>query len=334
MKYYYNMYGGVRSPRTARRPGAAWRRCWNGSSSASFWLTATSSKGTTRASALVARSGGCSTPPDRGIHPGERIDEHWKTGAASWLQSSIAHGGSFDPGRQAEMKTILTAATLATSLLFFGCGSSDDSPGGTGGTPGTGGTGAAGGSGGGDGGAGGDGGTGGLAVIETTPIIGTLSAYPDMVPDQGGEDLFPEGSVQAHWYQWDGVYVVLYRGYDATLPSGLCPGNSIETGGAFANISNSPWPSTATSACEGALAIAAEGSMSCGPLLYYVTDIPTTTVGNLWGSIELQTGAGFIGQTTFGTPSDIDNTPEFEPGLSGYDLPPSAVDALDFVNCP
>lgn len=234
------------------------------------------------------------------------------------------------------MKAIVTAMVLATSMLFFGCGDDSSSSAGSGGSGGSGASGGSGGSGatGGSGGSAGMGGAPGRAEIESTPVVGTLSAYPDMVPDQDGSDLFPENSVQAHWYQWDGVYVVLYRGYDATNPMGLCPGNSIESGGAFDSISNSPHPSSATAACEGATSIASVGSMSCGPLLYYVTEIPTTSTGNLWGSIELSTGMGFIGQTTFGTPSDIANTPEFEPGLAGYDLPPSDIDALDFVDCP
>jgi len=222
------------------------------------------------------------------------------------------------------MKTLMTIAVLMTSMVLFGCGSSDDGSAGSGGSGGTAGS----------GGMGGDGGMGGTTVIDPTPIIGVLTPYPDDVDGQDGSDLFPSGSVEAHWYQWDGVYVVLYRGYDATNMSGICPGNSIEAEGGFADISNSPYPSTAEAACEGALNIATVGSMSCGGLLYYVTDIPTTTSGNLWGTIELQTGMGFIGQTTFGTPANPASAPDFEPGLPGYDLPETNVDSLDVVTCP
>ena len=171
--------------------------------------------------------------------------------------------------------------------------------------------------------------------VAATPVIGTLSPYQDMVPNADGSDLFPPNSVEAHWYQWDGRYVVLYRGYDATDMTGICPGNSIEVSQAFSNISNSPYPSSASAACEGA-GLATEpgaGSFGCGSLLYYVTEIPTTTVGNLWGSMELSVSGGFIGQTTFGTATDLANTPEFEPGLEAYDLPATGVDAGGVVSC-
>jgi len=41
-----------------------------------------------------------------------------------------------------------------------------------------------------------------------------------------------------------------------------------------------------------------------------------------------------VGQTTFGTATDLANTPEFEPGLEAYDLPASGLDAGGVVSCP
>jgi len=115
-------------------------------------------------------------------------------------------------------------------------------------------------------------------------------------PKTGGDH---EGGGEAHWYQWDGLYVVLYRGYDATDLSPLCPGNSIETSTGFANISNAPYPADQAAACTGAPNIT-DNAASCGSLLYYVTEIPTTNIGNLWGTLELSTSEGFVGQTTMG----------------------------------
>ena len=73
---------------------------------------------------------------------------------------------------------------------------------------------------------------------------------------------------------------------------------------------------------------------ACGGPLYYVTEIATAVTGNLWGSMELSTSEGFIGQTMFATPVDLSNTPVFEPGLTSYDLPADDIDDLDVVSCP
>jgi len=66
------------------------------------------------------------------------------------------------------------------------------------------------------------------ATIAATPIIGQLQPY-----SAGGADLFPAGSVEAHWYQWDGLYVVLYRGSTrpAENPSALAIPSTMEQRG-------------------------------------------------------------------------------------------------------
>lgn len=215
------------------------------------------------------------------------------------------------------MRALLTSLVLVFPMMVWGCSSDGD---GSEGAAGTGGLAGAGGAG---------------SEVPAKPVIGTLSPYPDNVPGQDGSDLFPPNSVEAHWYQWNNRYVVLYRGYDATDTTGICPGNSIENQGNFTNISNSPYPSSVVAACGTAnLALPPAGSFSCGGLLYYVTEIATQFTSNLWGTIELSTSQGYIGQTTFGTPTDLANTPEFEPGLTTYDLPAAAIDSLDVVNCP
>jgi hypothetical protein len=228
------------------------------------------------------------------------------------------------------MKSVVSALVLASSLLSVACGSSDGGGGDNGGTGGTAGVG-------GGAGMGGQGGTGAtdVRVVEATPVVGTLTVFPDSVMDADGSDLFPEGSVQAHWYQWNGFYVVLYRGYDATDPMSVCPGTRILIEGGFdlETLTSSPYPSDGDEACVDARNVVVGASRRCGPLLYYVTNIPVSSVGELWGTIEKQTGAGFIGQTTFGTASDIENTPDFQPGQPTYELPPSDVDDLERVDC-
>ena len=166
--------------------------------------------------------------------------------------------------------------------------------------------------------------------VATTPIVGVLAPY-----SAGGGELFPAGSVEAHWYQWDGLYVVLYRGFDASSGVPICAGNSIlDPAAGFVNISDSPHEGTVAEICDGVpkLADAPSGVYACGSLLYYLTEIPTETVGTLFGTLEIVTAGVGEGQTSQAE-SDIATTPEFEPGLDSYELPPSDVSAGGRVVC-
>ena len=169
-----------------------------------------------------------------------------------------------------------------------------------------------------------------VIVIEPTTAIGVLQPY-----STGGSDLFPPGSVEAHWYQWDGFYVVLYRGFDAQAGEEICAGNSIQppAGPPFLFTTNSPYLGAADAICFGAPKITTPpfGVHACGPLLYYLTEIPIDEQGTLFGTLEIGTAAGFEGQTSEAA-SDR-GVPEFEPGLPAYGLPPSDADELDIVPC-
>ena len=168
-----------------------------------------------------------------------------------------------------------------------------------------------------------------VEAVAPTTAIGVLQAY-----SPGGGDLFPPGSVEAHWYQWDGLYVVLYRGFDAAAGNEICAGNSILLEGVgFSNVTNSPYLGEVDAICVGADSIAnpPQGVYACGALLYYLTEIPIDVEGTLYGTLEIGTAAGFNGQTS----QTASNTtvPEFEPGLEGYDLPPGDIDAGGAVSC-
>lgn len=167
--------------------------------------------------------------------------------------------------------------------------------------------------------------------VPPTPVSATLSAY-----NEGGEGLFDSGSVEAHWYQWDGFYVVLYRGLVAAATGPLCAGNSIRTATGFEFISNSPVPvgHDANAVCVDVPSLASgdHGTIQCGSLVAYLTDIPTTAEGALFGTVEFNDGSGFIGHTS-SVQSDIANTPEFDPGAVAYNLPPTGVDEGGTVIC-
>ena len=113
-------------------------------------------------------------------------------------------------------------------------------------------------------------------TVGATPVVGVLVPY-----SANGGGLFPPSSVEAHWYQYEDSYVVLYRGFDASAGTPICAGNSIFDGSTFTNISNSPHLGTTDEICVGAPTIAESpaGVYACGALLYYVTQIPTDIEG-------------------------------------------------------
>ena len=168
------------------------------------------------------------------------------------------------------------------------------------------------------------------AVVAETPIRGVLQPYGD----GSGADLFPPGSVEANWYRWGDLYVVLYRGFDAAAEQQICAGNSIQEEAGFNHVTNSPHLGAADEICVGTARIAEppSGVVACGSLLYYVTEIPTATEGVLWGTLEIGTAAGFSGQTSQALP-DLAATPEFLPDQAAYELPPSDFDDLTIVTC-
>jgi hypothetical protein len=168
------------------------------------------------------------------------------------------------------------------------------------------------------------------AEIAATGAIGVLQPY-----SPGGGDLFPPASVEAHWYRWDGRYVVLYRGFDAAAGQEICAGNSILIeGSGFDNVTNSPYLSGADEICIDADKVLEppDGVQACGSLLYYLTEIPTGAGGTLFGTLEIGFGDGvWEGQTSQAVSDPA--VPEFRPGLAAYQLPPSDVDDLGVIAC-
>jgi hypothetical protein len=164
-------------------------------------------------------------------------------------------------------------------------------------------------------------------LVPETPIVGVLAPYSAASP--------VPWPTEAHWYQSDGHYVVLYRGFDAAGSIAICAGNSLgQPGPPWVNVSNSPYLAGADEICVGVPKIAdpPSGVFACGSLLYYVTEIPVTGEGVLFGTLEIGTANGFEGETSQAT-TDIASTPEFVPGQPAYQLPASGVDAGGLVTC-
>ena len=168
--------------------------------------------------------------------------------------------------------------------------------------------------------------------VEATPVTAILEPYP---PEDLGGALFPPGSVEANWYQWpdEALYVVLYRGLSISDTGPLCAGNSIFSAG-FRHVTNDPIDGTPDELCVNAakIAEAPSGVRQCETLVYYVTEIPTDTEGDLFGTMEINDGSGFRGQTS-NVATDLASTPVFVPDLSAYALPDSGVDEGHTVIC-
>jgi hypothetical protein len=115
--------------------------------------------------------------------------------------------------------------------------------------------------------------------------------------------LFPPGSVEADWYVSGNLWVVYYKGVDLSRTGPLCPGNSIKTATGFADESDSP---TATGACDGVVskvASAPVGVRLCGVRVLYLTAIPASESGTLYGTIEKGQPDGSVQGATSQAPS-------------------------------
>ncbi len=74
------------------------------------------------------------------------------------------------------------------------------------------------------------------------------------------------------------------------------------------------------------------GVDACGPLLYYLTEIPVETTGMLFGTLEIVMPGDPQGQTSQAE-SDIAAAPEFKLGFDACEPSPSNVDACGTVVC-
>ena len=123
--------------------------------------------------------------------------------------------------------------------------------------------------------------------LPSTPIRARLTqTFASKGATFDAAKLFPPGSVEADWYVSGGAWVVYYKGLDLSRTGPLCPGNSIKTATGFANESDSP---TEAGACNGVVskvASAPVGVRLCGNRVLYLTAIPATESGTLYGTIE------------------------------------------------
>lgn len=132
--------------------------------------------------------------------------------------------------------------------------------------------------------------------------FGTFAALPFEESDLPAAP----GDVTAQWYIAGDRYVVAYAGLDYSEGDFLCPGNSILTNAGFLHVSNSP---TDEGACEGFPTLTDDpevGPVLCQGALLYVTAIPSTEQGMLFGTLEALSEDGAL----IGLTSAVESSPD------------------------
>ncbi len=153
-----------------------------------------------------------------------------------------------------------------------------------------------------------------LPDTPVTALLGTepnttykvdLTTFGPLTLEEGDLPAEP-GQVEARWYKADDRYVVAYVGVNYAAGDFLCPGNSILTSGGFLYVSNAP---TDEGACEGFPTLTADpevGPILCQGELLYVTAIPSTEQGMLYGTLEALTEEGDLVGLTSSVQSSTD----------------------------
>jgi len=167
-----------------------------------------------------------------------------------------------------------------------------------------------------------------------TPVNSFMQAYGDFPAD---ELPFPDGSVMVYWYasQGTGLWVAVFKVWESDPADPWCPGGSIlQLAGQFAFISNSP---SGPGGCDDPqdrpkIAAPPAGFRQCGPLTYYVTEVPITEQeGFLYATIERVVGETFVGSTS--QAQITGETPDFIVDATSYTVPadffPSGVTQVD-----
>lgn len=147
-------------------------------------------------------------------------------------------------------------------------------------------------------------------LLPDTPVTAMLGTEPDttykvdlpsfapMTIEEGDLPADP-GQVQARWYKAGERYVVAYAGLAYEEGDFLCPGNSILTASGFLHVSNAP---TDEGACAGFPTLTADpevGPVVCKGELLYVTAIPSSLQGLLFGTLEALSEEGdLVGLTS------------------------------------
>jgi hypothetical protein len=159
--------------------------------------------------------------------------------------------------------------------------------------------------------------------LPDTPLRAALdSTYPTDGFDAETFGVEP-GSVTAAWYAIGDRWAVHYDGLTPDDAVGKCPGNSLQGADGFEYISNSPYGALACAGYEeletyGGTILPPGSLFLCGEsTIVYVTEIPLSTTGTLFGSLEQVRDDGTIQGMTSMVVADAAQAPEIDVDACG-----------------
>jgi hypothetical protein len=172
-------------------------------------------------------------------------------------------------------------------------------------------------------------------MVDASPLVAVLGADADTnyLTPPGGTELYPAGSVSAHWYDAGDTLAVVYTGAPTDLD--LCPGASVQVGDPnnFESVANAP--SGDPAGCEGFPTLdPAASARVCGPVIIFTSLIPSDAEGTLYGTLERAVADADV--ISAGATSTVATTGEPIPGLdteaAAYTFPTEMVAEGD-VTC-
>lgn len=153
------------------------------------------------------------------------------------------------------------------------------------------------------------------------PVMGVIEeSFVGAPSNQAyGDEQIVDGDISVYWNNGsNGTLIAIYHGTGTADPTGLCPGNSLQTATGFQHVSNAP---LTEGACEGFPTDVGSVRVCTGGVWLYETKIPNDSEGFLWGTIEKSpdgTVANISGLT--GQAQNQAGTPVIDYSADGYTL--------------
>ncbi|GEM_PF-5969160 len=145
-----------------------------------------------------------------------------------------------------------------------------------------------------------------IGVIQES-FVGTPTA-----PYAGVE--IADGEIRVYFNNGShGTLIAIYHGAGTADPTDLCPGNSINAGGVFQNISNAP---LTPGACDGIQTDRGAVRICSGGVWLYETHIPNDSEGILSGSVDKVVDGAIVGVT--GQATNQPGTPVIDWAADSY----------------
>ncbi len=126
-----------------------------------------------------------------------------------------------------------------------------------------------------------------------------------------------DAEVMVYWNNGsNGTLIGIYHGPGLADVTGLCPGNSLNAGGAFSFVSNSP---ADAGACDGFPTPVSSVRVCSSNVWLYESLIPNDSEGTIFGSLERSVDGGIANMTSMAV--NTPGTPEIDYSADVYTIP-------------